>query len=231
MARYAISDIHGCLRTFQVMVEEELSLQPEDHLYLLGDYINKGPESKGVLDYILQLREKGFQVTCLRGNHDQLLLDAVDEGEHTLWLKPEDREKTMESFGVKQLTDIPLRYLHFIRCMPLLVVLDDYILVHAGVNMSLSNPLATPNHTLLNTRAAKASTKKLGGKVLVHGHLPVPRKKIEKVVKNPKKGINLDAGCVYFKNKEFGNLCALNLDTLKLHWQKNIDLPYSIKMK
>ncbi|MFC6996512.1 metallophosphoesterase family protein [Rufibacter roseus] len=231
MARYAISDIHGCLRTFQVMVEEVLQIQPHDHLYLLGDYINKGPDSKGVLDYILTLQKKGHQITCLRGNHDQLLLDAVDEGESSVWLKSDEKEKTLESFGVEKLKYVPERYISFIRSMPLLLILDDFILVHAGIDLSLKNPLATSNYTLMNTKRMKASTKKLGGKILVHGHLPQPKSKIEKAIKKRTKGINLDAGCVYYKNEEFGYLCALNLDSFETYWQKNIDLPYEVKVK
>jgi hypothetical protein len=49
--RYVVGDIHGCRRTLQVMVEDGLCLGPEDVLYLLGDYIDRGSDSKGVLDY------------------------------------------------------------------------------------------------------------------------------------------------------------------------------------
>ncbi|WP_066832789.1 metallophosphoesterase family protein [Rufibacter ruber] len=231
MARYALTDIHGCLKTFQMMVEEILRLQPNDHLYLLGDYINKGPDSKGVLDYIFSLQRQGYQLTCLRGNHDQLLLDAVDQGEQAVWLTPEDKQKTLENFGVGQFSQIPAQYLSFVRNLPVLVVLEDYVLVHAGLDFSLPNLLATENYTLMNIKRMQPSAQKLSGRTLVHGHLPVPKATIEKAVKKKKAAINLDAGCVYYKNEEFGQLCGFNLDTWQLYWLPNQDTPYFIKVK
>ncbi|WP_210462499.1 metallophosphoesterase family protein [Rufibacter roseolus] len=231
MARYAISDIHGCLVTFRKMVEEVIRLQPQDHLYLLGDYINKGPDSKGVLDYIFSLQRQGYRLTCIRGNHDQLLLDAVDQGEHTVWLTPEDKQKTLENFGVTQIKDIGSEYLSFIRSLPLMVVLDDYVLVHAGLDFSLNNPLLTNNHLLMNTRQMQPTLAKLGGRRLLHGHLPVPQSTIEKAVAKKRPAINLDAGCVFYRNTEFGNLCAFNLDKIGLFFLHNQEQPYQIKIK
>ena len=53
--RFAIADVHGCLNTLRRMVEDILKLGEDDVLYLLGDYIDRGPDSKGVLDYLMQL--------------------------------------------------------------------------------------------------------------------------------------------------------------------------------
>ncbi|KAA3440463.1 metallophosphoesterase family protein [Rufibacter hautae] len=231
MARYAISDIHGCLVTFRKMVEEVIQLQPQDHLYLLGDYINKGPDSKGVLDYIFSLQRQGYRLTCIRGNHDQLLLDAVDQGEHTVWLTPEDKQKTLDNFGVTYFKDIDSEYLSFIRSMPLMVVLDDYVLVHAGLDFSLHNPLLTSNHLLLNTRHMQPTLAKLGERRLLHGHVPVPTSTIEKAITKKRPAINLDAGCVFYRNTELGNLCAFNLDKVGLFTINNQDQPYPIKVK
>ncbi|GAB2543057.1 metallophosphoesterase family protein [Rufibacter soli] len=231
MARYAISDIHGCLVTFQKMVEQVIQLGPQDHLYLLGDYINKGPHSKEVMDYIFYLQRQGYQLTCLRGNHDQLLLDALDKGEHTVWLTPEDKQSTLQNFGVASFQDIDQAYISFIKSLPLLAILDDYVLVHAGLDFSLSNPLLTNNFVLLNTKRMQPSLAKLGERRLLHGHLPIPRASIEQAVSRKRPAINLDAGCVYYKNQEFGQLCALNLDTLALFFLQNSEEPYPIKTK
>jgi serine/threonine protein phosphatase 1 len=231
MARYAISDIHGCLTTFQKMVEEVIQLQPQDHLYLLGDYINKGPNSKGVLDYIFTLQRRGFGITCLRGNHDQLILDAIDQGEHTVWLSPQDKQKTLENFGVEKFSEIPLPYISFLRSLPLLVILQDYVLVHAGLDFSLNNPFLSSNHLMLNTKSMQPTLAKLGERRLLHGHLPVPRATIERAVAKKKPAINLDAGCVYYKNQEYGHLCAFDLDRIALSFLQNIEDPYFIKLK
>jgi serine/threonine protein phosphatase 1 len=65
MRRFAISDIHGCVQTFQDLLLS-IKLSEEDELYLLGDYIDRGPDSQGVLDTIFDLRDAGFKVTRAR---------------------------------------------------------------------------------------------------------------------------------------------------------------------
>ena len=65
--RYVISDIHGCYKTFRCLVEEVIGLSKADLLFLLGDYVDRGPSSKAVLDYILQLKDERYQLFPLRG--------------------------------------------------------------------------------------------------------------------------------------------------------------------
>ena len=71
--KYVISDIHGCIRTFEALLKM-LHFSISDELYLLGDYIDRGPDSKSVLDLILSMRNKGYKIAALRGNHEELLL-------------------------------------------------------------------------------------------------------------------------------------------------------------
>src|SRR5450631_145864 len=108
--RFVIGDIHGCQTTLQAMVEEALQLKETDTLYLLGDYIDRGPDSKGVLDYIMQMRESGYDVQALKGNHEELMLNAVaDPTECYIWFGNRGRS-TMREFGVETPEDIPQRY-------------------------------------------------------------------------------------------------------------------------
>ena len=76
MSKYAISDIHGCIATFKTLLDK-IKFSKEDELYLLGDYIDRGPDSKGVIDHIWYLQKSGYQVHCLRGNHENMLLQEV----------------------------------------------------------------------------------------------------------------------------------------------------------
>ena len=76
MARYVTTDLHGCLHTFQHLVEKVLRLRPQDELYLLGDYVNKGPDSRGLLDYLMQLPQRGYQVHIFAG-HSTDIADAA----------------------------------------------------------------------------------------------------------------------------------------------------------
>ncbi|MCC6412552.1 MAG: metallophosphoesterase, partial [Saprospiraceae bacterium] len=65
MKKYAISDIHGCNKTFLALLEN-LDFSKADELYLLGDYVDRGPDSKGVFDTIFRLQSEGYKVQCLR---------------------------------------------------------------------------------------------------------------------------------------------------------------------
>ena len=94
MKRYAISDIHGCYQTF-IDLLAQLNLTKEDELYLLGDLIDRGPNSKGVIDHVMQMQEDGYKVTVLMGNHEYMFLQAIDETipycwdwrRYQLWIK------------------------------------------------------------------------------------------------------------------------------------------------
>ncbi len=69
MRKLAIGDIHGCNKTFKALLDQ-INLSKDDELTLLGDYIDRGPDSKGVIDTIINLQSSGYQVRALRGNHD-----------------------------------------------------------------------------------------------------------------------------------------------------------------
>jgi serine/threonine protein phosphatase 1 len=84
--RYVISDIHGCFKTFKQLVEEVVKLTKSDQLFLLGDYVDRGPSTVAVLDYIMELIESGYHIYPLRGNHEDDLLEfAKGEPRFLLW--------------------------------------------------------------------------------------------------------------------------------------------------
>lgn len=72
----AIGDIHGCFNQFYTLIFDEIKLNKEDQLVLLGDYIDRGEQVKEVIDLILQLIKDGFQIIPLKGNHEELLIQA-----------------------------------------------------------------------------------------------------------------------------------------------------------
>jgi len=74
---FAISDIHGCGISLDHLVSKEIKLKKSDELFLLGDYIDRGKNSKLVIDIILDLVSKRYKVKCLRGNHEQMFLVAI----------------------------------------------------------------------------------------------------------------------------------------------------------
>ncbi len=232
MARYAIGDIHGCLKTFTILLKEKLKLSKSDSLYLLGDYIDRGPDPKGVLDYIIGLQREGYLIRTIRGNHEEMLLNS---GEHhstyATWMY-NGAETTLESFGIKNHDDlgadcvtlIPEKYFRFCKsCSYFLNLEPDYIFVHGGININAKEPFRDTDF-MIWTREVRYDHKIMQGKTLVHGHTPISLEKIYYSIKNPDiKVINLDGGCVYSRYRSLGNLVALDLDKMELHTVRNID--------
>jgi serine/threonine protein phosphatase 1 len=230
MARYAITDIHGCARTLRALVLNQLRLQKQDELYLLGDFVNKGPDSKGVIDFILHLRKQHYQVHCLRGNHDQMLLEAAFRGEKALSLTEHEKKLVLQSFGIYDFRKLPPLYAHFLDALPYYLELPDHFLVHAGFDFHQPN-IFSDKEAMLNIRNYEVDWVRLSNKRLLHGHTPVPLHSIKKSASHNDYKINLDAGCVYYRNASYGNLVALNLDSRSLTIQSNLDRPYKVKLK
>jgi serine/threonine protein phosphatase 1 len=226
MRRFAISDIHGCLRTFESLLEC-LSLEKEDQLFLLGDYIDRGPDSKGVIDCIIALRERGQQVFCLRGNHEQMLLNAIANPRHLPVFLSNGGVESLLSFGTTNPRDIPEPYLRFINDLPLYLEIPDYVLVHAGLNFNLQDPLQGENEMIwIRNWYSSIQYEWLGPRLIVHGHTPIGKSAITAMARQLplRRVLNIDAGCVYSYDTSMGALCAFDLDTGKLFFQDNIEV-------
>jgi serine/threonine protein phosphatase 1 len=219
--RYAVGDIHGCSRTLRAMVEKVLRLQPGDTLFLLGDYIDRGPDSKGVLDYLIALGAD-YDVRPLLGNHEDMALQAVaDPAALDLWYGNWG-EATVRQLGAMTPAEIPRRYLEFMAKLPRLLILADYVLVHAGLDFSKPAPLReTAPYYLIWQRDHRLEPEKLEGRTLLCGHTMTPLKEIRAML--DKQLICLDNGCCAKGERDLGNLVALNLDTRELLVQENCD--------
>jgi serine/threonine protein phosphatase 1 len=229
MSRYAIGDIHGGAKTLRAMLAQ-LQLQPADRLFLLGDYIDRGPDSKGVLDTILQLLDAGHDVRPVRGNHDDMLLQTVTGfRDNFAWhWQREWGEVTLQSFGVKSPEELPPRYLQLLEQMPYLQVEDDFVLVHAGLDMEAADPLTGSSALAMTwgeTRGIDAA--RLCGRRLITGHHPVPLPLIRMSLQSSH--IYLDNGAFTGMQPEYGHLVALNLDTRELTLQPWLDGPVALR--
>jgi serine/threonine protein phosphatase 1 len=216
--RYVIGDVHGCSKTLRIMVEDVIRLGSDDTLFMLGDYIDRGPDSKGVLDYLTHLiLEKDYDVRPLRGNHEQMCLDAVSEpAARDLWYGNWGLQ-TVRQFGVNGPEEIPKRYLDFMAAMPLIrtTMEHDYVFVHAGLDFRAADPIwDTSPQFMLWERDFRIQPEKLKGHTLVCGHTMTPLFEIRASLDKPV--ICLDNGCYDKGHIGFGNLVALNLDTREL---------------
>jgi serine/threonine protein phosphatase 1 len=235
--RWIIPDIHGCLKTLQVLVEELIRPARYDELYFLGDYIDRGPNSKGVIDYIRRLQNDEYSVTLLKGNHEDFLLELYDAEKKTglkwwhhftnrklmAWNKLGGKE-TLKIFGVDHVGEIPADYIEWMRQLRYYVLLEDFVLVHAGLNFNLDNPF-DDTRSMLWLRDYEIHTEKIGNRRIIHGHVPVHMELITLSVHQKNyKFIDLDNG-PYISGKDgFGNLVALELSTMNMVIQDNRDL-------
>jgi Calcineurin-like phosphoesterase. len=103
---FAIGDIHGCFYQFRELVEERIRIRKDDKVVLAGDFIDRGTRSKEVLDYIIELQNNGFDIIPLIGNHESMLLDALDNESHLLKWILNGGAVTLKSFGISTLRDL-----------------------------------------------------------------------------------------------------------------------------
>lgn len=212
--RFAIADIHGCARTLAALLAR-LNLQRDDTLYLLGDYIDRGPDSKGVLDQLMTLRANGYDLRPLRGNHEQMLLDALVDPTVIPFWQMNGGGTTLYNFGVKRPQELPNQYLDFIADLPLMHLLDDYVLVHAGLDFRTAAPITDSSpRALLWARDYRADPAKLAGRTLVNGHNTTPLFAIEAALTSCH--IPLDNCCYSRGEISYGALLALDLDQRQL---------------
>ena len=221
---FAISDIHGCSKTFRSLIENTIKLEKSDSLYLLGDYIDRGVDSKGVLDYILDLIAQKYDVTVLKGNHEEMLLKSLSDHQYIESWIFNGGDKTLKSFHVKSSLKLPSKYVDFIRSMGYYKLTDQFILVHAGIDFDRPDPFED-KESMLWLRYFDVDVVKAGGRAVVHGHTPASIEKIKDYISkvSEDKIISIDNGCVYKSNNNLGQLCALELNTLELFFHPNID--------
>lgn len=227
MRTFAISDIHACYHTFEALLQK-IGLDKADDLYLLGDYIDRGPASKEVIDLILKLKEEKYNVHCLLGNHEVMLLHALRyplSPEAQSWKHWNGGENTLKSFGAKSVSDIEDKYIDFILSLEYFLEKDNFLFVHAGVNFELEDPLEDKETLLWSfDDHPKVNRKWLGDRIIVHGHRIHTRDRIRQNINELEEFpvLGIDNGCVYPK-REYNKLCAVELNSMELSFQKNIE--------
>lgn len=226
MRKIAITDIHGCHLTFKKLVRDIVQLTPKDELYLLGDYIDRGPGSREVFDYIFELKDAGHKVRCLKGNHEEVLLDCIEGmGKFSDWLHYGGR-MTLDSFGVEYPNQISPKYLNFIDELEYYIEVDEYILVHAGLNFAANDPLSNKSGMLWSRSwEPHADRKWLNGRRVIYGHTPIRRQTLEANLPqlDERLLLNIDVGCYGTYVADYGYLSAFDMTNKTLFFQENID--------
>ncbi|MEO1258146.1 MAG: metallophosphoesterase family protein [Bacteroidota bacterium] len=226
MRKFAISDIHGCFLSFEALLEK-IALTTADELYFLGDYIDRGPDSKKVIDKILELKANGHSAICLAGNHDFALLDAkTDRRFYSQWYNGWGGKQTLEGFGVQSINQIEGKYIDFFNSLEMVCEVDDFILVHAGLDFNLNDPLKPDiNMLYLRNWYDQINFDWLGNRKIIHGHTPVKKMRIEFMLErlDQDQVLDIDGGCFAKHLTGKGYLCAFEMVNRELFFQKNID--------
>jgi serine/threonine protein phosphatase 1 len=237
MRTWVIPDVHGCLLTLRTLVEDLIGLQNDDTLIFLGDVIDRGPASKGVIDYIMKLEKSGIRTRVIRGNHEEYMAKVFREEQSRprlrkmLGMKSTSYkdwmlyggDTTLKSFNAYTVTAIPEMYIEWIESLVFYLKWENFYIVHAGFNFEIDDILSD-TESMMWIREFKIDPVKLGDNKIIHGHVPVTLDFIhQSIISNSFQFIDLDNG-VYLTDKPgYGNLLALELNTMELLVQPNLD--------
>ncbi|WP_157959602.1 metallophosphoesterase family protein [Devosia submarina] len=194
-AIYAIGDVHGCLEQLQRIEQcilADSDAPPGDKLLvMLGDYVDRGPQSAGVIDHLLRPAPAGFSRVLLAGNHEEMMLNALlgagDEG----WLEfggmetvrsygadadlfrslaPKARQRMLQSL-------VPQEHVGFLTSLAVTLQVEQTVFVHAGIRRNI--PLEQQDRSdLMWIRREFLEAAPVDGLLVVHGHTPVEEPEI-----------------------------------------------------
>jgi serine/threonine protein phosphatase 1 len=217
MALIGIGDIHGCVRTLDDLIRV-LDPSADDHLVFIGDYIDRGPDSRGVIDFVLEL-SRSVRCTFLRGNHEVFFLEHVHDGFSPYW-PANGGDATLSSYrrtGAE--AGIPRSHVDFVEATKLVFETPDFVFVHAGMlpEYSVARNLEMGRADVFLWERSHIDAERVNWeKTVVCGHTPVAEP-----INRPRL-INIDTGCVYHTQPGLGTLTAVVLPEREF-----IRVPYS----
>jgi len=209
---FVVGDIHGQLGMLENLMEKIPWRPDKDDLFFLGDYVDRGPDSRGVVDYIVSLMQNHSRISCVLGNHEAMLLDYLTGVNTELYLA-NGGGSTLRTYSREKgyvrsliLPEIPNGHIVFWNSLKPYFELEDYYLVHAGLRPGV--PLARQTKIdMLWIREPFISSTYDFGKKIIFGHTPF----LEPLVMKNKIGI--DTGAAYSRR-----LCCLELPAEKFYF-------------
>ncbi len=193
---FVIGDIHGCHETLLELLYKASPDMDRDTIIFLGDYIDRGPDSKKVVSFILRLMEQApGRIIPLMGNHEQVFLASLAGDKREFYLKM-GGDKTLQSYGIAPpfsghiAKAIPTSHLHFFNDLLLFWEDKDYIYVHAGLQPGVHLSQQSPRWCCWARDQFLKSDYNFG-KTVIFGHTPFDKPLIEK------HRIGIDTGAVY----------------------------------
>lgn len=204
---FAIGDIHGCHEELRALLTL-LPLDPDSLVVFLGDYIDRGPNSRAVIDALIELGQR-CRVMCMLGNHELMLrefFEATDPRRVARFIY-NGGGSTLASYSNDEgICDVPTSHMAFFEQLKYFHVEGDHVFVHAGLPVNLDEiDLAEHGEEMVWMRRQPGAPERKFSKIVVHGHTPLPDVEI-----NPHR-INIDTSCVYGRR-----LTAMEIQTQEL---------------
>jgi len=190
----AIGDIHGCYKTMMTLIDKVKDLYPKDDLkfIFLGDYIDRGPDSAKIVEYLIDHPEH----IVLLGNHEDMVLDVVNHPEYeSRWLDKNGGFETINSYG-EYGYEIPESHMEFFRKLKPMAVFGKWVFVHAGIDPTIADLNLQTIATCIWSRKFNVATSYAGEWKVVHGHTPTVGGKVEQFGDQ----FNIDTSCVFGYN-------------------------------
>jgi serine/threonine protein phosphatase 1 len=190
----AIGDTHGELTKLTSLMDHVRrfigdAAFAEASFVFLGDYVDRGPDSRGVIDYVRALGN----CVALMGNHEDMLVDAyVSAAAAEGWMS-DYGDVTCGSFGVSHIREIPKFYVEWMSARPYYHHDGLRTFVHAGIDRRVGDIKEQPQQTLIWIRDRFLKDRSRRGGFVVHGHTPVTTG-VPELCGNR---LNLDTGAVY----------------------------------
>lgn len=204
---YAIGDVHGCreqmVSLLAAIAHHKEGFEGTTHLVFLGDIVDRGPDSSGVIEHLTHAELPADKVTFIMGNHEEIMLDCYDaQGtRYEPWLRF-GGVATMASYGVSRenilsgkvdlsammKSNVPKRHIAFLRSFEDTLTIGDYLFVHAGIRPGIKFEDQSPKDLRWITREF-LNSKADHGATVVHGHTISPKIVIRK------NRIGVDTGC------------------------------------
>ena len=222
---FVVGDIHGCYillkQIHKKILDKSINTSGNKLLIYLGDYIDRGPKIKETIQALLNFQPDNFQQIFLLGNHEQMMLDFINNVPDSLYLWIlNGGDKTLNSYGIKDkaffynktksnetiyneiVNKFPKDHLQFFNNLTLSYQWGEYFFVHAGIDPDIPLDKQDKNTLIWQRKEKFFSNKKDFEKIIVHGHTPQPK------IENLTNRINLDTGAFYT-----GILSCLIIDT------------------
>lgn len=185
-----MGDIHGRADLLELLLEKIWADATTGTLIFLGDYVDRGPATKAVVDCLIGLERPGWDIIKLRGNHEQVMLEFLNNPETYQAWRSFGGAETLLSYGIrppmfsdaKELEKtrdalaaaLPPAHLVFLNGLPYFQLVGDYYFVHAGIRPGVSLERQSPDDMLWIREEFLLSTVDFG-KIVVHGHSPSER--------------------------------------------------------